>query len=137
MATLSPSKRAELNRLSDTFGLRKEDHFFQDSRGFVIVTRGGIELIQAHIKAKVVFEAVPCLCVDDLVGIKATAMTADNLVETFGEASPKNNRNAYPVAMAEKRALSRAILKLSGMYAQGAIGEDEPTDGPKPIKFTK
>jgi hypothetical protein len=29
------------------------------------------------------------------------------------------------VAMAEKRAMSRAVLKLVGMYELGAMGEDE------------
>ena len=38
---------------------------------------------------------------------------------SFGEASPKNNRNAYPVAMAEKRAVDRVILKL--LSAHGDI----------------
>ena len=32
-----------------------------------------------------------------------------------GEASPKNNKNAYPWAMAEKRAKDRVILKLAGV----------------------
>lgn len=31
---------------------------------------------------------------------------------SFGEASPANNKNAYPMAMAEKRARDRVILKL-------------------------
>jgi hypothetical protein len=31
---------------------------------------------------------------------------------SFGEASPANNKNSYPVAMAEKRARDRVILKL-------------------------
>ena len=37
----------------------------------------------------------------------------------------KNNRNAYPVAMAEKRAMSRAVLKLAGLYKFNVYGEDE------------
>ena len=31
---------------------------------------------------------------------------------TYGEASPKNTKNSYPYAMAEKRAIDRAILIL-------------------------
>lgn len=31
---------------------------------------------------------------------------------SFGEASPANNKNSYPMAMAEKRARDRVILKL-------------------------
>ena len=46
-------------------------------------------------------------------------------VTTFGESSKANNRNAYPVAMAEKRAVSRAVLKLAGLYKEGMYGEDE------------
>jgi hypothetical protein len=33
--------------------------------------------------------------------------------------------NAYPVAMAEKRAMSRAVLKLTGFYSLQVFGEDE------------
>ena len=46
-------------------------------------------------------------------------------VESYGEASPKNCRNSYPVAMAEKRALSRVILKSADLYEMGIYGEDE------------
>ncbi len=35
---------------------------------------------------------------------------------SFGEASPKNNKNAYGVAMAEKRAKDRVILKLLAVH---------------------
>ena len=44
--------------------------------------------------------------------------------ESSSESSKANNRNAYPIAMAEKRALSRAILKLTG-YGGIVYGEDE------------
>jgi hypothetical protein len=46
--------------------------------------------------------------------------------------SKANNRNAYPVAMAEKRALSRAVLKLAGLYKEGVYGEDEIESTEKP-----
>jgi hypothetical protein len=46
-------------------------------------------------------------------------------VQTYGEVSKSNNRNQYPIAMAEKRALSRAILKLAGFYQLEVYGEDE------------
>lgn len=34
---------------------------------------------------------------------------------SYGEATPKNSKNSYPYAMAEKRAKDRVILKLIGM----------------------
>lgn len=45
---------------------------------------------------------------------------------SFGEASPKNNKNAYPIAMAEKRAKDRVILKL--LAAHGDILSEEEAD---------
>jgi len=47
---------------------------------------------------------------------------------TFGEASPKNCRQSYVLAMAEKRAMSRIVLKLTGFYALGVFGQDESED---------
>lgn len=38
---------------------------------------------------------------------------------SFGEASPANNKNSYPMAMAEKRARDRVILKL--LVCHGAL----------------
>ena len=125
MAQITKSRKAELNSLAETYGLVKGDHFYQDRRGFVIVNRAGIEKIQAHLKIRVEYEVAHHLCDEVRVVIKATAQMEDYFVQSFGESSPKNNSNAYPVAMAEKRALSRAVLKISGMYRVGAYGEDE------------
>jgi hypothetical protein len=55
---------------------------------------------------------------------------AGNIARTewaTGEAAPYNNKNGYPVAMAEKRAKDRVTLKL--LQAHGAIySEDEADD---------
>ena len=48
--------------------------------------------------------------------VKCQAKKGPLSVITFGECSPKNNRNSYPVAMAEKRAIDRAVLKLAGLH---------------------
>lgn len=45
---------------------------------------------------------------------------------SFGEASPANNKNSYPVAMAEKRARDRVILKL--LVTHGALYSETETD---------
>ena len=50
---------------------------------------------------------------------------------SFGEASDKNlmgGGKKFPVAMAEKRAMSRVVLKLTGFYEQGVFGQDEIVD---------
>jgi hypothetical protein len=46
---------------------------------------------------------------------------------SIGEAAPGNNKNAYPWAMAEKRAKDRVILKLIGLHGL-AYSEDEADD---------
>ena len=45
---------------------------------------------------------------------------------SMGEASPKNNKNAYPYAMAEKRAKDRVILKL--LMTHGALYSESEAD---------
>jgi TPR repeat protein len=46
-------------------------------------------------------------------------------VETFGSATSDNCMSKHLVEMAEKRALSRAVLKLTNLYEHGVFGEDE------------
>lgn len=51
--------------------------------------------------------------------LKATAKnTVTGLqIESFGETSSKNTHNAYPLAMAEKRAHDRVVLKCVDVYS--------------------
>lgn len=80
---------------------------------------------------------------EGVVAIKCIASLNGNRVITYGEATPKNNTNAYPYAMAEKRAIDRAVLKLIGIhgfvYSEDEVDnnfESMPINKPivKPIK---
>ena len=129
---MTETQRERLQTLAKENGLTK-DHFFKSPQGFVIITRQGIECIQAQRGIRVTYDVVSLS--DDLkhVVIKATGEMSrpDGLpvtMETFGESAPDNTRQKYPVAMAEKRALSRVVLKLSGLYEVGVFGEDESDD---------
>jgi hypothetical protein len=129
---MTETQKERLQGLAKENGLNK-DHFFKSPQGFVIITRQGIERIQAQRGIRVTYDVVSLS--DDLkhVVIKATGEMArpDGLpvtMETFGESAPDNTRQKYPVAMAEKRALSRVVLKLSGLYEVGVFGEDESDD---------
>lgn len=112
---------------------------------YTIVTRTGIDKIQAIDKINITFEAVkvePEFCVVKAIGIKDTLR-----VETFGSSkygakewdakardgkggwSEKGNTTTwYIMEMAEKRAMSRAVLKITGFYELGVFGEDESED---------
>lgn len=121
---MTPEEKARLRKLSDIYKLSK-DHFYVDKRGFVIITRPGIEVIQNTEEIDVIYDCIHYSegeCV-----VKATAMSRDGKsVQTFGEASKANTMQKFPVAMAEKRALSRAILKMVGFYSiSNVYGEDE------------
>ena len=92
---------------------------------YLIITRAGIDKIQAIEGIKIAYEVIRCdpnFCV-----IKAT--TKD--LETFGSAikgssfKDGNTNSWYVMEMAEKRAMSRIVLKCCGFYALGVFGEDE------------
>ncbi len=71
---------------------------------------------------------------DGVVAIKCTASLGKSKVITYGEATPKNNKNGYPYAMAEKRAIDRAILKLIGIH--GFVYSDDEVNEPMLIETT-
>tara|TARA_Y100001949_G_C15935912_1_gene307887 strand:- start:509 stop:1072 length:564 start_codon:yes stop_codon:yes gene_type:complete len=48
--------------------------------------------------------------------VKAIAIHQGDHFETLGEAAPYNNNFSYPVAIAEKRAVDRAVLKALGIH---------------------
>jgi len=53
-----------------------------------------------------------------IVSICVFGKLGDRSEWSIGEAAPKNNRNAYPYAMAEKRAKDRVILKLLNTHGE-------------------
>jgi hypothetical protein len=61
------------------------------------------------------------------VVILVTGHLGDERTEwSFGEASPKNNKNAYSYSMAEKRGKDRVALKLIGLH--GLLYSEEEAD---------
>ncbi|MBR0868905.1 hypothetical protein JQ633_00935 [Bradyrhizobium tropiciagri] len=66
-----------------------------------------------------------------LVAVLISGKLGDHVEYSFGEASPKNNKNAYPIAMAEKRAKDRVILKLLASHGD-LYSEEEADDFKRP-----
>lgn len=117
------NNKEQLNTLFKKYELEKDDTF--KHKHYHIITRSGIDKIQARAEININYDLKhynPDLktCI-----IKATGNCNDVEIQTYGECSPENNRNAYPVAIAEKRAMSRIVLKLCGFYELGVFGEDE------------
>jgi hypothetical protein len=116
----------KLNDLYKKNGLTQDDYF--KHKFYTIITRSGIDKIQANNNIVIDYDLLHNTNDNKCIIIKATATAGDKTIQTFGEASPQNTSNAYPVAMAEKRAMSRAVLKLTGFYELGHFGEDEADD---------
>jgi hypothetical protein len=119
-------QKEKLKLIYEKYGL--EASMFFKHQHYTIVTREGIEKIQQAESIRISYDIIEGNTQEGIVTLHAKGYRAeepDYVVETFGEVNPKNNRNAYPWAMAEKRALSRVVLKLSGLYSEGVFGEDE------------
>ena len=119
-------ERNKLVELYKKYNLEKSDVF--KHQHYVIITRQGIEKIQAQEQIKIKFDVIKCE--PNFAVVKAV----NKNIETFGSAykgasfKEGNTNSWYVIEMAEKRALSRAVLKLTGFYELGVFGEDESED---------
>ena len=138
------TQQETLRKLAERYNLVGSDFFKHQSQGFIIITRTGVEKIMAHDKIQVTYQVVPELTEgQENCCVKAIATKVDEngeifTVESFGTANhyncPLKTKKAggalphYPVETAEKRAMSRAVLKLTGFYSEGIFSEDESDD---------
>tara|TARA_R110000803_G_scaffold131141_7_gene198448 strand:+ start:2307 stop:2735 length:429 start_codon:yes stop_codon:yes gene_type:complete len=140
--------RNKIGELYKKYELTESDVF--KHKHYLIITRKGIDKIQAKENIFISYDAVkvePEFCV-----VKASAEKDSVKIETFGSAKygskewdaeakggkggwneSGNTTTWYVMEMAEKRAMSRAVLKLTGFYELGVFGEDESEDF-KPAK---
>lgn len=140
--------REKLAKLYKEYELNESDVF--KHKHYLIITRSGIDKIQAKAKIFIEFTAVkvePEFCV-----VKASAQKDNAKIQTFGSAKYGaktwndekkkwdefgNTTTWYVMEMAEKRAMSRAVLKLTGFYELGVFGEDESEEFKREKQTTK
>lgn len=104
-----------------------------DCHGVWVVYHKVLEQIAA--KAKITFDTPTVLEANGVarsVALCVTGRLGDRCEWSVGEAAPPNNKNAYPWAMAEKRAKDRVILKLIGLH--GFAYSEEEADAFKETK---
>lgn len=104
--------------------------------GTYVLLHKALEKVAVH--KNIVFNEptiLECNSEKKIVSLLVTGTMGDKSEWSIGEASPYNNKNSYPYAMAEKRAKDRVILKLVGLhgdvYAEDeadAFKEDRPDD---------
>ena len=103
-----------------------------DCHGTWVAYHKAIERIAA--KASIAFDMpqiIEASSADKTVAIAVSGRMGDRMEWSFGEATPSNNKNAYPYAMAEKRAKDRVVLKLVGLH--GLVYSEEESDDFKPV----
>ena len=128
------TKTEILNGLYKKYNLHKEDTF-KSPQGWTIITRSGIDKIQAVADINIDYDVVE-YTPGVSAAVKASSVWNDRPLTTFGEANEKNCRQSYVLAMAEKRAMSRIVLKYTGFYALGVFGQDESEDFIDAEKYT-
>jgi hypothetical protein len=128
MSTLDP----RIEKLRVEYGLERTDFWeLPQKKGTWLVKHSALETVAA--KAGITFdmpEIIEARTAEKIAVIVARGFKGDRSEWSFGEASPLNNRNTYPFAMAEKRAKDRVILKLAGLhglvYSEDEIADDAP-----------
>jgi len=129
-------KRSEmLNSLYKKYGLVAEDTF-KSPQGWTIIRRSGIDKIQALADIDIEYDLQE-YNPGKSAAVKATASWNNRNIQTYGETNEQNCRQSYVLAMAEKRAMSRIVLKLTGFYALGVFGQDESEDFVDASRFKK
>ena len=116
------------------YNLTKDDVF--KHQHYIIITRSGIEKIQSIESIAINYEVIKCEKDFCVVKANATIMAqgaTQPTIQTFGSALTGDFKNGatlswYVMEMAEKRAMSRAVLKLTGFCELGVFGEDEAED---------
>ena len=129
----------KLMELYKKYNLTKDDFF--KHQHYTIVTRQGVDKIQAMEKIFINYEVIKCET--NFAVFKATASKGGSNIETFGSAlkgagfKDGSTNSWYVAEMAEKRAMSRAVLKLTGFYELGVFGEDESESFKRPTNQTQ
>ena len=120
----------ELRELCKKFGLGKDDVW--DCHGTWVMLHCACEKVASQLG--ITFDAPEILegGENDRYAILVTGRLGDESAWSIGEASPKNNKNPYPWAMAEKRAKDRVILKLAKFSEADVYSEIEADDFKKP-----
>jgi|TARA_R100000951_G_scaffold114860_1_gene121100 hypothetical protein len=120
----------KLKEMYKKYSLDKSDVF--KHQHYIIITRSGIEKVMGYEKIDITYDVIKCE--PNFSVMKAYAKKGDKVIETFGSAlkgasfKDSSTNTWYVAEMAEKRALSRAVLKMTGLYELGIFGEDESED---------
>jgi len=114
--------REKLTELYKKYNLDKSDVF--KHQHYIIITRSGIDKIQGVAGIKIKYDVIKCE--PNFAVVKAST----EHLQTFGSAlkgtgfKDGNTNSWYVMEMAEKRAMSRVVLKTCGCEEEEIIKEE-------------
>jgi len=124
-----PQLKPELKTILDRYGIDPRDKSqVWDCHGTLVLYHKAYEIIAA--KEGIQFDpptVIEASSKDKTVSLLVVGRMGGRAEWSIGEAAPGNCKNAYPYAMAEKRAKDRVIGKLVGLAAY-VYSEDEADD---------
>jgi len=110
--------------------LKTDGGMWEFKPGKWIIKHLEVEGLAQHYNIETNIDLVHCNLDKDIAVVKAVALHKTKKFITLGEASPKNNQFEYPVAIAEKRAVDRAILKALGIHGNVYSDQEMPNEKP-------
>lgn len=119
------NKKAAVMKVLEKYDL--DSSALWDCHGTPVILHKALERVAD--REKITFDAPQILETNAdkrIAVVCVTGRKGDLSAWSFGEAMPSNNKNAYPFAMAEKRAKDRVILKLIGL--SGDVYSEEEAD---------
>lgn len=131
---MTEDQKQEMNRLYTAYELTKDNIF--KHKNYAIITRQGIEKIQAIEGIEVTYDVIECT--PNFAAVRASVSSNGKKFETFASAlkgasyKDGNTQTWYVLEIAEKRALSRAVLRAIDLYKHGFFAEDESEEFQKP-----
>jgi hypothetical protein len=132
--------REELKAKFIEAGLKKDDFYEHPQSKMHIIKHKGVEKLACHYgiwwKLDLIKPDLPNIVV------KCWATNGTQEIESFGEANPLMTKSAvekvFPYALAEKRAVDRAILKLLNahgtLYSEAEANEYEVENEKQPAR---
>jgi hypothetical protein len=121
-----PGLPPEIASFMERYGVEAAD-LWEVRNGAYAIKHKALERVA--VEQKVTFDPPTVLFIDHKeksAGLLVTGRMGERVEWTTGEAGPGNNKNAYFLAMAEKRAKDRVTLKL--LMAHGAIYSEAEAD---------
>jgi len=122
------SLESYIKRLRQNGGMTEMKDKLGKPNGKWIIKHLEVEGLAQHYNIETNIDLVHCNLEKGIAVVKGTALHKTKKYFSFGEVTPKNNEFDYPIAVAEKRAVDRAILKALGIHGNVYSSEEMPNE---------